>query len=143
MESGDLTRAWPPPPRSLDSRVPESIQNPIDEAEKSFKVGANQAATVMCRVALEAMCNNLGIKPNPLVTAFKRLKDAGHIDSTIFEWGESIRKHGNLAAHDSGSRINRQDASDILDFVTAISNYVFGLRAQFDEFKARTEKSKP
>jgi hypothetical protein len=44
---------------------------------------------------------------------------------------------GNEAAHGVGTTVSKQDARDLLDFTTAIIDYLFSYRDQFEKFRTR------
>ena len=80
----------------------------------------------MCGRAIEAMCREHTSESN-LYKGLQALRDRGIIDGRLHEWGESLRKERNLGAHATGEKVQRSDASDILDFATAICDYVYVL----------------
>jgi hypothetical protein len=47
------------------------------------------------------------------------------IDQRLYEWGEELREHRNLAAHASERTFNREDAEDLFEFVNAICECLF------------------
>ncbi len=57
-------------------------------------------------------------------------------------WGDELRKVRNLAAHASAERVAQEDARDVLDFVHAITDYIFVLSRRFEWFMKRKEKAK-
>jgi hypothetical protein len=57
--------------------------------------------------------------------------------SALYEWGDELRKHRNLAAHASDVHFNLADAKDLYDFSTAICEYVFVLTEKFEAFRKR------
>jgi hypothetical protein len=90
----------------------------------------------MCGRALEGVCVHFGLK-TMLAKGLHELRTKGLIDDRLFQWGEQLRKHRNTAAHATGDKISREDATDLLDFVAAICDYIFVLTARFDAFMAR------
>ena len=75
-----------------------------------------------------------------LAAGLKELKTKGLIDDRIYKWGEELRKHRNLGAHASDVKVLREDAADLLDFASAICEYVFVLHAKFERFEQRAAK---
>lgn len=53
--------------------------------------------------------------------------------------GRSSSPNGNIGAHASNNRINKQDARDVLDFTIAICEYVYTLTSKYEEFKKRQQ----
>jgi len=90
----------------------------------------------MCGKAIEAICvDKTGEKT--LHKGIIKLKELGIIDNQLYEWGEALRKERNIGAHATDDRICEQDASDILDFSIAITDYIYILSLKFDEYKKR------
>lgn len=53
----------------------------------------------------------------------------------------ALREHGNIGAHPSEEKISKEDARDLLDFATAICDYIFVLTKKFDNFMERKRKA--
>jgi len=75
----------------------------------------------------------------------QELRDSGIIDRRLFEWGDSLRQERNIGAHASGQQVKAQDARDILDFASAICEYVYVLTDRYENYKNRksVEKKAP
>lgn len=82
-------------------------------------------------------------KVRTLAKGLESLKKGGVIDTRLFEWGEALRKHRNLGAHATTERVSKADARDLLDFATAICDYVFVLNEKFERFRARQNATPP
>jgi hypothetical protein len=134
------TRVWPSPQRYVSLEIPDEIRNSIEEATICFKAGAFNASTVMAGRALEAICRHFGSSKNMLGAGIKELREKGIIDSRLAEWAAELQKARNLSAHASGERTSREDAEDLLQFVSAICEYVFVLTRRFQRFMERKEK---
>ncbi len=134
------TRLWPSPSKHLDWSIPTSVRKSIEEARKCFGAKAYSACAVMCGRAIEAVCKEHGSKKWRLAQGLNELKDNGIIDGRLFEWGEALRDRRNIGAHATDEDISREDASDVLDFTTAICEYVYVLTQKYEEFKKREKK---
>jgi hypothetical protein len=141
-EFSQPTRLWPEPKGHLDRNIPTLVRNSIEEARACFRAKAFSACAVMCGRALEAVCKAHKTKGWQLAKGLKELKAKSIIDGRLFEWGEALRKHRNIGAHVNDEEITREDASDLLDFTTAICDYVYVLSAKYEEFKLRQAKTK-
>ena len=137
----DLFRVWPKQDSHIDWEIPEIARNSLIEAKICFKAKAFSACAVMCGRAIEGVCKHHNAKTRSLAAGLKDLKDNNIIDSRIFEWGEALRAARNLGAHASEEKVSKDDAKDLLDFCTAICEYVFVLNAKFERFKARQNKA--
>lgn len=94
----------------------------------------------MCGRALEGICNHFKTKDRYLSKGLRELLDRNIIDQRIFEWSEQLRRRRNLAAHATSEKISREDATDLLDFLNAICEYVFVLTPRFQAFMERQTK---
>lgn len=138
---GRLDRLWPSPEEDVDQEIPEIARVSLVEAQTCFKARAYSACAVMCGRALEGVCKHHNAKTKTLAAGLKDLKDQKVIDGRLYEWGEALRTARNLGAHASAEKVSGADARDLLDFSTAICEYVFVLNAKFERFKNRQKKS--
>ena len=65
------------------------------------------------------------------------MRDAGHIDGRLFEWGDSLRQERNIGAHASDQTVSHDDANDVLEFAAAICEYVYVLADRYRRYKER------
>lgn len=136
-----LRRLWPPQDSSVDGDIPEIARISLIEAKLCFKAKAFSACAVMCGRTIEGLCMHHKTKGKTLAAGLKDLKEKDIIDSRLFEWGEALRKHRNIGAHATSEKISKEDAKDLLDFSTAMCEYVFVLNEKFNRFKARSENA--
>jgi HEPN domain-containing protein len=130
------TRLWPKPTEPLPHIIPREARKALKDAKKCLDCGVNSAAAVMAGRAIEAMCKEkVGAKT--LAKGLEKMKDQGLIDEKIWNWGDALRKERNLGAHASGTEVSKEDAEDILDFATAIFEYVYVLAAKYDDYMER------
>jgi hypothetical protein len=122
--------------RSLEG-VPEPVRRSIEQADRSFVTGSYDAAALMCRRALEAVCRALSASGSNLALKLRDLHEKGHIDQKLLSWAHGVRLVGNEAAHDVEDAVTKEDARDILDLTGAILMYIFSLDRKFREFESR------
>jgi hypothetical protein len=122
--------------RNLEG-VPESVRRSVEQADRSFAAGSYDAAALMCRRALEAVCGALSAAGPNLALKLRDLHENGHIDQKLLGWAHGVRLVGNEAAHDVEDAVTKDDAGDILELTTAILMYVFSLDRKFREFASR------
>lgn len=134
---GKATRVWPRAERETNAMIPDIVRISLEEAQRCHKAAAYTACAVMCGRALEAVCIHFGTKDRHLAKALPELRDRRLIDERLFNWGDELRKHRNVAAHATEDRISRDDATDLFEFLTAICEYVFVLTQRFESFMAR------
>lgn len=137
-EWDNLHRLWPPQDASVDREIPEIASVSLVEARLCFKAKAYSACAVMCGRTIEGLCMHHKTKNKTLAGGLKELKEAEVIDTRLFEWGEALRKHRNIGAHASSEKISKEDAKDLLDFSSAIREYVFVLNTKFNRFVERS-----
>lgn len=130
-------RMYPPQNRRLSEQIPKELRNAHDEARKCFDSKAYTAAVVMCGRTLEGTCEKQGIKERTLQRSLDEMKTRGIIDSHLSEWADTLRGVRNTAAHYNDQDVSRQDASDALAYCEALLDYLYVLKARFEEMKAR------
>lgn len=140
-EWSELHRVWPKQESHVDWEIPEIARNSLIEAKVCFKAKAYSACAVMCGRTIEGVCMHNTTKSKSLAGGLKELKTKGIIDERLFEWGDELRKHRNIGAHATAEKISKEDAKDLLDFSSAICEYVFILNEKFNRFKARNAKA--
>jgi hypothetical protein len=133
-------RLWPSADRQFSWNFPVVVRHSLEEAERCFRAKAFTACAAMCGRALEGVCRHFKTKSPYLGGGLQELLDRGVIDKPLFAWSQELQRHRNIAAHASGERIAPDDAQDLLDFVYAISEYVFVLSERFRQFMLRKEK---
>lgn len=138
-EWSNATRMWPEPDNYLHWTIPFEVRSALEEARRCYKAKAFSACAVMCGCAIEAICVE-HTEERALAKGLKALKDKGVIDGRLFEWGDSLRYERNLGAHATGAKTTRDDARDVLDFATAIGEYVFVLSERYEKYKERKAK---
>jgi hypothetical protein len=63
------------------------------------------------------------------------------IDERLLEWADGLRVLGNVGAHFTDrAGVSKQDASDALELIEAMLDYVYVFSAKFEQFKARRDK---
>ncbi len=135
-ESG-FTVLYPPKENPVNANLPARLKSAYSEAISCFNSRAYTATAVMCRKTLEGICGEHGAKGNNLVQNLKELRDKGIIENRLFEWADALRISGNEAAHDLAITTSSEDARDILEFTSALLEYVFTFRDKFEKFKKR------
>jgi hypothetical protein len=130
-------RMYPPQEGRLNWSIPRPIRAAYQEAHSCLKAKAHTAAAIMCRKTLEGICAEHGTTERTLVKSLERLKEAGVIETRLFEWAEALRLYGNEAAHDVAIVVSPEDAKDLVEFTAALLEYLFTFRNKFEQFKER------
>jgi hypothetical protein len=158
-EWSDPIRVFPNPPKTFSHHIPKVVRASITEAQKCIHAGANTAACVMLRRTMEAVCLDIlnplrakeiaGAKdagavakkyrrPLMLGEGLKELYERRIIDDRLFDWSRQIQVVGNKSAHAVDIDITRQDATDLMSFVTALIEYIFDLTLRYNQFMVRS-----
>jgi hypothetical protein len=93
----------------------------------------------MVRRAIEGFCAENGVKNQNLHRSLQDLVERDVIDKRLLEWADGLRILGNVGAHFSEDIVTKQDASDALDLVEAMLDYVYVFAVKFQQFKARRD----
>lgn len=131
---------WPTSQRTLHEGIPRGVRDGVIEARKCFEAGAFLATAVMVRRAIEGFCIDQGVNHKTLHRALRELVQRNVIDARPLEWADGLRVLGNVGAHFTDQVVTRQDASDALDLVEAMLDYVYVFSAKFEQFKARRDE---
>jgi hypothetical protein len=139
----EIKRVWPRAERESLAGLPPIVAVSLDEAHRCYRAAAYTASVVMAGRSLEAVCLHFQTQTTNLSRALKELLDRGLIDQRLLQWGDELRKHRNLAAHPTERKFSSADATDLLDFVSAICEYVFVLTPKFEKFMKRAHAATP
>jgi hypothetical protein len=140
---GKPTRLYPDSEkRQLGSAVPEPIRKAFTEAFACFdNAKAYTACAIMCRKVLEGVCESHGAKGTNLAARLENLFERGELDKRLYEWITALRQVGNEAAHDVGTTVSREVASDLLDFSEAVAEHLYTFKVKFEAFQNRRKKA--
>jgi hypothetical protein len=141
-EWSQAVRLWPEPKKYYDWSIPNLVRDSLEEAQKCYKGKAFDACAVMCGRVLEAICVEYKTKDKSLQGRLKELLDQHVIDKRIFDWADALRLSRNTGAHATSEKISKEDALNLLEFSSAICDYVFVLNKKFEEFLKRRDKKK-
>ena len=133
----DPVRVWPLPDKEANALIPDIVRVSLEDANKCHRAGVYTACAVMCGRALEGLGVHYGMEGKGLHYQLRELLKRGLIDERLWKWADALRMSRNTAAHATGEKISKQDATDLLDFLNAICEYVFVLTPKFEAFIAR------
>jgi len=106
-EWGPASRVWPEPLSQFAAMcIPEKIRTCLFEARKCLHATAYTACVAMSGRAIEAMCRHFSTKKDTLFEGLKELHERGTIDARLYEWGDELRRHRNLAAHATDAKFS-------------------------------------
>ena len=140
-ERDEPERIYPSLPIRVNPSVPDRIRTVYEEAISCFRAKAYRAAVLMCRKTLEEICRSHSHLEGDLAAALRQLRDKGIIESRLYLWADALRISGSEAAHDAGVTGSREEASDVLDFTSALLEFVFTFQEKFEQFQKRRANS--
>ena len=126
-----------PVAEKVSSALPEPIGRALLDAMNCFRAQAYTPTVIMCRKALEGMCEAKGIRERNLKASIQEMRKQGHIEVQLEEWATMLREEGNDAAHDLKTTFDATDARDLLDFTVALGEYLFTFKKRFEDLRSR------
>ena len=120
--------------------LPKHLRAIFAEAKSCYRARAYTASAIMCRKALEGICNEHGVKEKNLSASLKKMKNMDLIEGRLYEWADALRIVGNEAAHEVESNVSGEDARDLIEFTEALLDYVITFHERFIRFKERRKK---
>ena len=124
--------------------VPESINDDFLEAQLCHAVGAYKACVVMCRRALEQMCDDMNAKGDTLYQKIKDLQTKGIILSEIADIFNEIRYFGNYGAHpknDLLEGVTEEDSATVLEITLHILKHIYEVPQKLKKLRRRRGES--
>ena len=141
-----LARVIPAPkPNPVDSRIPEPMLAALREAKVCLAAGANVAAAIMARRALEDFVNANGATGKNLFRKIESLVTSQIITPKQREFAEGTRVVGNDAAHGNGEEdplrdVTKADAEEAVSFVETLCEQFYVQAAMAAAQAARRKK---
>ena len=146
LDAGYLKKHHLPSDPSLSSNVvqiknaPDSINDDIREAQLCNMVEANKGCVVLCRRALEGICDNVGATGQNLYNKIKSLHEKGFLSKKDVEYYHEIRFFGNYGAHhtdDLLGDVTKDDSDLVLELILHLVKHVYEMSAKIDILKKR------
>jgi hypothetical protein len=125
----------------LDSAVPEVVALIYEEAARIQTLAPN-AYAVQVRRALEAICDDRGVRRGSLHERLRELTSQGVIPPVLSEMTDVLRIIGNIGAHHSAMVLAQPDVWAIRQFFLAIVEYVYVGPRKLKEFQDRLAEIK-
>jgi hypothetical protein len=124
---------------TLDDSVPAVVTSNYNEAKRIQAVSPN-AFAVLIRRALEAMCDDRGIKPGVLQKRLSELSAKGEIPPKLAEMTSVLRELGNAGAHNSLQNVKVPQTWAMDQFFQSVVEYVYVAPHKLEEFKKSLKK---
>ncbi len=124
--------------------APESINDDFQEAQLCHAIGAYKACIVMCRRALEQMCDDIGADGDTLYQKIRDLQMKGIIQSEIADLFNEIRYFGNYGAHpknDLLEEITEDDSETVLEITLHVLKHIYEIPQKLKKLRDRRIKS--
>ena len=134
---------YPLLPYEITLRLPSLVDRSYREAVKCAFNGTWMAAMVMVRRTLEAMGKEFDPASKSAFQGLKKMKDQGMISEELYQWGDQLRKRGNLFAHATEQEITEQDGEEAMSSSGAIIETLYDLRPKFKAMQERHSNTPP
>lgn len=141
---GEPAEHWPDSPVRLPpfDDVPESIRSDALESYRCFHAGANRAAAVMARRAIQGSAFDKGAPDKRPVDQIDWLKDQALITPHMAEIAHHIRSLGGSGAHpgkDGLEDVTRDEATQALTFLSQFMDYVYTIPASLEKLRTPSD----
>lgn len=124
---------WPDP-GVLHRAVPKAVVDCYSEAARIKNLAPN-AFAVQIRRALEAICDDRGIKKGALQRRLGELASRGEIPPVLAEMTDVLRLLGNIGAHAADQSVKPGHVWAIDGFFRAVVEYVYVAPSKLKEFR--------
>lgn len=128
-----------PASHSLHRSVPPAVRQAYEEAARVRNVSP-AAYAVLLRRAMEAICEDRGIKDGSLQKRLAELSERGEIPPILSEATDMLRLIGNAGAHNSKERITVPMTWGMNELFKAVVEYVYVAPSRVEEFRASIKK---
>ena len=121
--------------------MPERAKNFLKQAYESRH--APDGALMLAASSIDAMLKDKGLKSG---TLYKRIEDATEknlLTSEMSQWAHEIRLSANEPRHadDDFDGATAQDVEQILEFASALGQYLYSLPARVKKWKSKVNES--
>ncbi len=118
--------------------LPLNIEYDVVEAQICQLIQAYKSCVVMCRRALEQICDDKGANGGNLKDKIKSLYDNRLISPDLFDAFNEIRYFGNYGAHpkdDLLSGVDQSNAQSVLEVTIHVAQHVYEMPAKVRKLK--------
>ena len=130
-----------PTARSLDEFIPKGLALTLNEANK-VKFISPIAYAVLVRKVLDELCRERSIKERNLKENLKTLVHTEKLPDIFAKATDKLRLLGNIGAHESEIKINRDDSRLMEEFIFALIEYIYVMPAKLKKLNDALEKQK-
>jgi len=112
--------------------VPENINDDLREAQVCFNVSAYKACVVMCRRAIEQICDDKDAQGKSLFDKIEFLLKQNIISQDIYSIFTQIRRFGNYGAHPQDDLLNgidQYESSKIVEISMHLARHIYHISA--------------
>ncbi|TKJ39116.1 hypothetical protein CEE37_11905 [candidate division LCP-89 bacterium B3_LCP] len=133
---------WPLRIDTYPNYWPESVGRFWIQAKRNLIQENWDAASLMARSALQAAIRDSKAEGNNLKQEIEYLAREGILPPIMKEWSDALRELGNVSAHPLPDQppTNPQDASDIVNFLDFLLEYLYTLPHRINEYRKRGDK---
>lgn len=121
------------------AHLPNDVKGFYDDAMRVLQAGVPDAAAVQLRKTLEAAAAHKGINEKTLVTAVRKLVEAGYVTLDFKDVMTHIRQIGNSGAHYTSVRLTADQVERSLRFTTQVLRNLFEVPGELEELRREAE----
>ena len=140
FDADEYYRMFPAHDRHIGYLLPKVVRASYEEAVRCESSKSWIACVTMVGRALEAVAKDYDPKQRTMFAGLKEMYKNGAISQEIHDWANELRVIRNFGAHASEEKIERQDATEALDFLQAILETLYYMRPKFGKMQARRAK---
>lgn len=131
QQAADITQMWPAP-QTVADELPERAKAYLSQAISS--IHAPVGAVVTAASAVDAMLKAKGYKDGSLYSRIDAAAKATLITQEMAAWAHEIRLEANDQRHadDSAALPSSEDASRVIEFATALGQFLFVLPSRVE-----------
>ena len=141
FHSGNLVPVYPDTNIEVDA-VPDRVRKIYSEACRIRELAPN-GFSVLVRRALEAICEDKGIKDGVLATRLKELTSQEQFPKSIAGLTNVIRLVGNIGAHAGSVDVSLDQARLLDNFFRFVIEFVYVLPARLSSFETSLKAGAP
>ncbi len=124
---GDVAYEIYPQPQIVDETIPERARTFLEQAINSIHAPAG--SVMLSASAVDAMLKEKGYNSGSLYKRIEKAAEDHLITQSMAEWAHEVRLDANDQRHadENADLPNEKDAQRVIDFVTALAQFLFVL----------------
>lgn len=131
-----IEHQFPPSGLKPHDSIPATVAVDLKEASVCLSIGAWNAATAMCRRALQSCAKDKEANPkNYLFEQLKELREKEIIPDLVYDMANTVKNKGNIGAHpgedpQTNESVSEKEAKAVYSIVEFVFKYVYELPSE-------------